>query len=80
MEAFSPEALDQTSAFLDRVGKTDRPSFVCFNTTAQSMWSHPQNKCTKAAAGEGRAETPLDWGRARRKAGALFVSTNPMKG
>ena len=56
METFDQEVTDKTLAYLDRVGKGDKPFFVWFNSTAIHVWSHPQNKFLQQAVDEGRAE------------------------
>ncbi|MFM0125785.1 arylsulfatase [Paraburkholderia sp. RL18-101-BIB-B] len=56
METFDSEVLTQTLDWLDRTGKTGKPFFVWFNTTAIHIWSHPQNKYLQQAVAEGRAE------------------------
>jgi len=56
METFDSEVLDHTLNYLDRVGKSDKPFFVWFNTTAIHIWSHVNPKYLQAAVDEGRAE------------------------
>ena len=56
METFDSEVLDFTLKHLDKVGKSDKPFFVWFNTTAIHVWSHPQNKYVQQAVAEGRTE------------------------
>ncbi len=56
METFDTEVLNATLRFMDKVGKSDRPFFVWFNTTATHIWSHPTKKYIQMAVDEGRAE------------------------
>jgi len=56
METFDKEVLDKTLDWLDRTGKTDKPFFCWFNTTAIHIWSHPTKKYIQKAVDEGRAE------------------------
>jgi arylsulfatase A-like enzyme len=59
METFDSEVLQHTLEFLDKNGKSDKPFFVWFNTTAIHIWSHPQQKYVQMAVDEGRAETDV---------------------
>ena len=59
METFDKEVLDKTLDWLDRTGKTDKPFFCWFNTTAIHIWSHPTKKYIQMAVDEGRAEEDL---------------------
>jgi arylsulfatase len=59
METFDAEVLDATLKFMDKVGKSGKPFFVWFNTTATHIWSHPQQKYIQMAVDEGRAETDV---------------------
>ena len=59
METFDSEVLQKTLEFMDKNGKSDKPMFVWFNTTAIHIWSHPQNKYIQMAVDEGRAENDL---------------------
>jgi arylsulfatase len=56
METFDQEVTDATLNYLDRVGKSGKPFFVWYNTTAIHINSHPQDKYVKQAVAEGRAE------------------------
>ncbi len=56
METIDSEVLGHTLAYLDKVGKGDKPFFVWFNSTAIHIWSHPQKKYVQMAVDEGRAE------------------------
>jgi arylsulfatase len=59
METIDQEVTDQTLQYLDRVGKSGKPFFVWFNTTAIHIWSHATNKYVQMAVDEGRAETDV---------------------
>jgi arylsulfatase A-like enzyme len=59
METFDSEVLKYTLDFMDRNGKSGKPFFVWFNTTAIHIWSHPQNKYVQAAVDEGRSESDV---------------------
>lgn len=59
METFDGEVLNKTLTYLDKVGKSDKPFFVWFNTTAIHIWSHPTKKYVQMAVDEGRAEEDL---------------------
>jgi arylsulfatase len=48
--------LDATLKYMDKVGKSDKPFFVWFNTTAIHINSHPLSKYVQMAVNEGRAE------------------------
>jgi arylsulfatase len=56
METFDKEVLDQTLSWMDKNGKSDKPFFVWFNSTAIHVWSHPNPKYVQMAVDEGRAE------------------------
>jgi arylsulfatase len=56
METFDAEVLSQTTDWLDRTGKTGKPFFLWFNSTAIHVWSHPNPKYVQMAVDEGRAE------------------------
>lgn len=56
METFDSEVLDATLKYMDKVGKSDKPFFVWFNTTAIHINSHPLPKYVQMAVNEGRAE------------------------
>jgi len=56
METIDQEVTDEALAYLDRVGKGDKPFFVWFNTTAVHIWSHSPSKYVQKAVDEGRAE------------------------
>ena len=56
METFDAEVLKMTMDWMDRTGKTGRPFFLWFNSTAIHVWSHPNPKYVQMAVDEGRAE------------------------
>lgn len=56
METFDAEVLDHTLQWMDKNGKTGKPFFVWFNSTAIHIWSHPNPKYVQMAVNEGRAE------------------------
>jgi arylsulfatase len=56
METFDQEVTDQTLKWLDEHGRSGKPFFVWFNTTAIHIWSHPNPKYVQKAVDEGRAE------------------------
>src|SRR5262249_35176177 len=56
METIDKEVTDQTLAWLDKAGKSGKPLFCWFNTTAIHIWSHPNPKYVQMAVDEGRAE------------------------
>ena len=55
METFDQEVTDETLKWLDKHGKSDKPFFVWFNSTAIHIWSHPNPKFVQMAVDEGRA-------------------------
>jgi arylsulfatase len=56
METFDSEVLGHTLKWLDKNGKSDKPFFCWFNTTACHVWSHPAEQYVRKAVAEGRAE------------------------
>src|SRR5262245_13298246 len=56
METIDVEVLGETLKWMDKVGKSGKPFFVWFNTTAIHIWSHPTQKYIQMAVDEGRAE------------------------
>jgi arylsulfatase A-like enzyme len=56
METFDQEVTNETLKWLDKNGKSDKPFFVWFNSTAIHIWSHPTKKYVQKAVDEGRAE------------------------
>jgi len=56
METFDAEVLTETLKWMDKNGKTAKPFFVWFNSTAIHVWSHPNAKYVQMAVNEGRAE------------------------
>ena len=59
MEAFDAEVLAATLKWMDTNGKSGKPFFVWFNSSAIHVWSHPNPKYVQMAVDEGRAETDL---------------------
>jgi arylsulfatase len=56
METIDGEVLGETLKWMDKNGKTGKPFFVWFNSTAIHIWSHPNPKYVQMAVNEGRAE------------------------
>jgi arylsulfatase len=56
METFDAEVLAETLKWMDNNGKSGKPFFVWFNSTAIHVWSHPNPKYIQMAVNEGRAE------------------------
>jgi arylsulfatase len=56
METFDAEVLAETLKWMDRAGKSGKPFFLWFNSTAIHIWSHPNAKYVQMAVNEGRAE------------------------
>jgi arylsulfatase A-like enzyme len=56
METFDAEVTAETLKWLDANGKSGKPFFLWFNTTAIHIWSHPNPKYVQLAVNEGRAE------------------------
>jgi arylsulfatase len=56
METFDAEVLTETLKWMDNNGKSGKPVFVWFNSTAIHVWSHPNPKYVQMAVNEGRAE------------------------
>ena len=56
MKTFDHEVLQHTLKWLDGAGKSGKPFFCWFNTTAIHIWSHPQKQYVQKAVDEGRAE------------------------
>jgi arylsulfatase len=56
METFDAEVLTETLKWMDNNGKSGKPFFVWFNSTAIHVWSHPNPKYVQMAVNEGRAE------------------------
>jgi arylsulfatase A-like enzyme len=59
METFDAEVLAETLKWMDSNGKSGKPFFVWFNSTAIHVWSHPNPKYVQMAVDEGRAETDV---------------------
>lgn len=56
METFDREVTEETLKWLDKAGKTGKPFFCWYNTTATHIWSHSPKKYVQKAVEEGRAE------------------------
>ena len=56
MQTVDKEVTDVALGWMDRVGKTGKPFFMWWNSTAIHIWSHPNPKYVEMAVGEGRAE------------------------
>jgi len=56
METIDAEVLGETLKWLDIAGKSGKPFFAWFNSTAIHIWSHPSPKYIQMAVNEGRAE------------------------
>jgi arylsulfatase A-like enzyme len=56
METIDAEVLGETLKWLDNAGKSGKPFFAWFNSTAIHIWSHPSPKYIQMAVNEGRAE------------------------
>lgn len=56
METIDAEVLGETLKWLDKNGKSGKPFFCWFNSTAIHIWSHPTQKYVQMAVDEGRAE------------------------
>src|SRR5262245_550765 len=59
METIDQEVTDVALAWLDKAGKSGKPFFMWWNSTATHIWSHPQQKYVQMAVDEGRAETAV---------------------
>jgi len=59
METFDGEVLAETLKWMDGAGKSGKPFFLWFNSTAIHVWSHPNPKYVQMAVDEGRAETDV---------------------
>lgn len=59
METFDSEVLSATLNYMDREGKSDKPFFIWFNTTATHIWSHSPQKYIQMAVDEGRSESDV---------------------
>jgi arylsulfatase len=56
METVDKEVTDAALAWMDKVGKSGKPFFMWWNSTAIHIWSHPNPKYVQMAVDEGRAE------------------------
>jgi arylsulfatase len=59
METFDGEVLAETLKWMDNVGKSGKPFFLWFNSTAIHVWSHSPQRYIQMAVDEGRAETDV---------------------
>src|SRR5689334_4730897 len=56
METIDKEVTDAALGWMDKVGKSGKPFFMWWNSTAIHIWSHPNPKYVQMAVDEGRAE------------------------
>ena len=56
METIDKEVTDVALSWLDKAGKSGKPFFMWYNSTAIHIWSHPNPKYLQMAVDEGRAE------------------------
>jgi len=56
METIDREVTDETLQWMDKAGKSGKPFFLWYNSTAIHIWSHPNPKYVQMAVDEGRAE------------------------
>jgi arylsulfatase len=56
METVDKEVTDVALDWMDKVGKSGKPFFMWWNSTAIHIWSHPNPKYVQMAVDEGRAE------------------------
>jgi arylsulfatase len=56
MVTFDKEVTDATLSWMDKAGKSGKPFFLWYNSTAIHIWSHPNPKYVQMAVDEGRAE------------------------
>ena len=56
MGTFDAEVTTETLKWLDKAGKSGKPFFCWYNSTAIHIWSHPAKKYLQKAVDEGRAE------------------------
>ena len=56
METIDQEVTAETLKWLDKNGRSDKPFFLWYNSTAIHVWSHPAKKYIQKAVDEGRAE------------------------
>ena len=56
METIDREVTDETLKWMDKAGKSGKPFFLWYNSTAIHIWSHPNPKYLQMAVDEGRAE------------------------
>jgi len=56
MVTIDHEVTDKALAWLDKAGRSGKPFFLWYNSTAIHIWSHPNPKYVQQAVDEGRAE------------------------
>src|SRR5215831_9407844 len=56
METIDREVTDVALGWMDKAGKSGKPFFMWYNSTAIHVWSHPTHKYLQMAVDEGRAE------------------------
>ena len=56
METIDAEVTQETLKWLDKAGKSGKPFFCWYNSTAIHIWSRPAKKYVQMAVDEGRAE------------------------
>ena len=56
METIDQEVTNEALKWLDKNGKSGKPFFMWYNSTAIHVWSHPAKKYVQMAVDEGRAE------------------------
>jgi arylsulfatase A-like enzyme len=56
METVDKEVTDVALSWMDKAGKSGKPFFMWWNSTAIHVWSHPNPKYVQMAVDEGRAE------------------------
>jgi arylsulfatase len=59
METVDSEVTAEALKWMDKVGRSGKPFFLWWNSTATHIWSHPQQKYVQMAVDEGRAETDV---------------------
>src|SRR5262249_49799604 len=59
MQTIDAEVLAATLKWMDSNKQSGKPFFVWFNSTANHIWSHPQQKYIQMAVDEGRAESDV---------------------
>jgi arylsulfatase len=59
METVDSEVTAEALKWLDKAGRSGKPFFMWWNSTATHVWSHPQQKYIQMAVDEGRAESDV---------------------